>query len=1051
MGNGTILQNNDARSAGDSCVYVRQGTLEMRDGVKICNNTCSSGGAVKIENGSFIMKGGEISGNYSSGGDGGGAIYINGSGSFTMEGGTISDNVSMRYGGAVYMSSGKFTMSGGTISGNLARGYGGAAYVSRDGTLDISGGQITGNTAGQKWSNSFGGGVYFNGAEMTVHGTPVITGNTVINWDGTGETTNNVYLLDGKVIKIGNEGLKNGAEIGVTTQKNSADTQIVAGEGAADCADCFHDDRGNYQIKWENGQLVLADKPLPVAINGEDFTKSKLEIKAGEGTATLDINTKPYTLTLENATIKSTGTTSGIEIDNVDLKIVLVGDNTITTELRSAIDASGAEVTITGDGTLKAESTGKDSTTISASQVGDHGSVTITDVRSMELIGYSHAINTTGELTIENSTVTASTTAQPDSRIRNAVLKTQMELIIDNSTVTATGTGAGQIGISSDFRNVTIRNNSKVTAIGEWYGISAGTGIEIANSMIEATSLGAKGMAICGTKDVSITDSIVNAECGNDGWYAIYSAGDITMTRGEVTTTNNKGLVGIEAAGSVTVDGTDLLAIGTLRGLKGAQGVDFNGATVFVSENIDGTNQKVYQEGTDTINTYKWVKTTMAKPFETPEIKIDFKNELLTGFAQGTYTIDGQEVTPDANGNVPVDGFTGKTVSIVKKGNDETTTDSEAQKLTIPARPDAPTGVIGGKEKISGVNSDMEYSKKGTDTWTPVPAGKDSVAGLSKGEYEVRVQAGADFFASQPAIVTVTKKKSSSSGGGSSTADEPTYPPTVEENEGGTASVSPKKPEKGDTVTVTPEAKEGYVPEKVIVRDENGDKVKVTEEKDGTYTFIQPEGAVTIEVVYKEETAEEQPEKQPDQPTEQPVFSDVTEKDWFYEAVQTVAEKGIMGKAGVDAFLPAQNTTRGMIAEILYRMSGESYPDVAVIFPDVKEGTYYHNAVAWGTDHSVLKGYDDGLFRPDRPIIREELALLIYNFAKYCGLDVSNIEGMGIYEFTDFAEISDWSMTAVRYCLNAGLLNGRDDGSFDPRGLATRAEVASVLQRFLEQ
>jgi len=398
---------------------------------------------------------------------------------------------------------------------------------------------------------------------------------------------------------------------------------------------------------------------------------------------------------------------------------------------------------------------------------------------------------------------------------------------------------------------------------------------------------------------------------------------------------------------------------------------------------------------------------------------------------------------------VPVDGFTGKTVSIVKKSNGTTTADSEPQKLEIPARPAAPEGVSGGKGKISGVKDNMEYRRAGADAWTPVPADQESLTGLSKGSYEVRYVGTDQNFASEAVTVTVTKKGGSSSSGGSSSGgssakDEPTYPPTIEENEGGTASVSTKHPEKGDKVTVTPEAEKGYVAEKVIVTDQNGNEIKVKAQEDGTFTFIQPEGKVNIEVIYGEEQTEEKP-------VEQPVFSDVSERDWFYDAVQTVLEKGLMSGAGEDAFLPQQNATRGMIAAILYRMSGESYPDEASIFPDVKEGAYYNSAVVWGTDHSVLRGYEDGLFRPNRTITREELALLIYNFAKYKGLDVSNIEGMGIYEFTDFAEISDWSMIAVRYCINAGLLSGRDDGSFDPHGLATRAEVASVIQRFLEK
>ena len=179
-------------------------------------------------------------------------------------------------------------------------------------------------------------------------------------------------------------------------------------------------------------------------------------------------------------------------------------------------------------------------------------------------------------------------------------------------------------------------------------------------------------------------------------------------------------------------------------------------------------------------------------------------------------------------------------------------------------------------------------------------------------------------------------------------------------------------------------------------------------------------------------------------------FQDIDDH-WAKDEIVKAYEAGLFGGMTDDSYGPDFNTTRGMIAAVLYRMSGEEYIDEETKFPDVKVGTYYNRAVAWGSDKKVIKGYDDGLFRPEKEITREELALLIYNYAVYKSMDVSNVEGMAIQEFSDYDKISDWSKTAVRYCLNAGIISGRTDGSFDPQGKATRAEAASMLVRFLEK
>lgn len=292
-------------------------------------------------------------------------------------------------------------------------------------------------------------------------------------------------------------------------------------------------------------------------------------------------------------------------------------------------------------------------------------------------------------------------------------------------------------------------------------------------------------------------------------------------------------------------------------------------------------------------------------------------------------------------------------------------------------------------------------------------------------------------------------KISGSSSGGSSSKK---YSVITDNTENGSIKSSTERAAAGRIVTITVTPDDGYEINNVMVTDANGKEIKITDKGDGKHTFVMPASKVEIRAEFVEtDAAENGTEKTgyENENNELPLV-DVNENDWFSEAVEFVYDNGIMSGTGEGQFSPYLATTRGMIAAVFYNISGESYPDEKTIFPDVKVGQYYNPAVAWGADSHVMSGYDDGLFRPEKTISREEFALLIYNYAKYKGMDVSNIEGMAVYEFTDWQDISDWSMTAVRYCLNAGIMSGRDDGSFDPQGKATRAEAASMIMRLME-
>lgn len=177
-------------------------------------------------------------------------------------------------------------------------------------------------------------------------------------------------------------------------------------------------------------------------------------------------------------------------------------------------------------------------------------------------------------------------------------------------------------------------------------------------------------------------------------------------------------------------------------------------------------------------------------------------------------------------------------------------------------------------------------------------------------------------------------------------------------------------------------------------------------------------------------------------------FTDINTEDWFYENVQYAYENSLFSGVTDTLFAPNDAMTRAMLVTVIYRAEGE--PAVADMssFTDVSSEAYYAQAVAWASQNGIVKGIDEQTFEPDTPISREQIAAILERYADYAG--VTTEESGDLASFIDAAEVSDWAVDNVKWAVGAGLLNGRDDGTLDPLGNASRAEVAAILQRFLE-
>lgn len=287
-------------------------------------------------------------------------------------------------------------------------------------------------------------------------------------------------------------------------------------------------------------------------------------------------------------------------------------------------------------------------------------------------------------------------------------------------------------------------------------------------------------------------------------------------------------------------------------------------------------------------------------------------------------------------------------------------------------------------------------------------------------------------------VVTYTKPSSGGSSGGSSSG-KTTYKVTTSAVNNGGVNASPSSAEKGATITITLSPDKGYKLDKLTVTDGSGKTVSTVKKSDTVYTFTMPASAVKVGVSYVKAT--ETPSKTK--------FNDVSANDWFASAVDYVTGKGMMNGTADNTFSPKANTTRGMVVTVLYRL--ENQPSTsAASFTDVASGAYYANAVAWANANGIVSGYGSGKFGPNDKVTREQLAAILYRYAQYKKYDVSVGEDTNILSYDDAQSISSYAIPAIQWACGAGVVTGKSGSKLDPKGNATRAEVAAMLMRFCE-
>lgn len=452
----------------------------------------------------------------------------------------------------------------------------------------------------------------------------------------------------------------------------------------------------------------------------------------------------------------------------------------------------------------------------------------------------------------------------------------------------------------------------------------------------------------------------------------------------------------------------------------------------------DPDNIRLYTEGENTANAVilkgkrdmsvskpVTIKLPLPSSFGTTGNKLSIKHTKGNGSVEyytGTVTTDENSnkfVTFTTNGFSPF-------VIYAASANVASIGDGENEQVFTSFQAAVDAVENGGTIKaLKDINSTVSGNKSFTVTGKPVTLTAASGYTLTKdaaGKYTVSPQSSGGPGSSGGSISTPT-----------------TYAVNVNAATNGAVAADKKTASKGTTVTVTASPSKGYVVDAVKVVDKDGKDVAVTE-KDGKYVFTMPASAVTVTGSFKAETPA---------PVALP-FTDVKSGNWFYDAVKYAYAQGLMTGTSATTFAPNGTMNRAMIVTVLYRLEKSPAVTGASKFTDVPAGQWYSDAVAWAAANKIVNGYDETTFGPMNAVTREQMAAILFRYEQVKGLENVTLEE-NLNRFPDQNKISAYAIPALQWAVGQKIINGNADGTLDPTGTATRAQVAQIFTNLLNK
>lgn len=734
-----------------------------------------------------------------------------------------------------------------------------------------------------------------------------------------------------------------------------------------------------------------------VSINGEN---TKVSV-TNSGTASYPaVRVGTGTFTLDGASLTLTGNgpaTATVDSESTDYNVVKLN--------------SGADATVTGGATLTGgiDVANDQDSVVKVSGAVVTGTVSNNGTGSMEISNQSTvggvSNGSTGALVISNASVTGAVVAEGAGTVA----------VVGSSVGQVTGTNASNV----IYSNATVGGEKKE------------------DNLNGAVAIDGKGQ------------TYINLD-GNGGALAsVTTSGDYITLLGNATISETSNNTIAEGVTLIVPTGKTLTIEAAGAGFLGSQGVlqvNAGGSLKILDEVFIGTNDQA--------------RFNLTAGF----ISLDMKNASLTLTENSkvtvpenkvAYLILGQDpakvslkVTVNSGAEVAVDG----TLRLAN-GNELTVNDGATVNVAGILEVGS-SAKLTGAVMVSGVVYQFETSDAASSALTNaklnLSAGGEVYVqnnkltnGIVNAAYGILSQQEGEWkytsVAQGSSETTFTQKYSVIiPDDGGSTTTPTSYGITVSTAENGTVKSSNSSAAKDATVTITVTPNEGYVLDTLTVTDKDNNTVSLTKVSDTQYTFKMPASAVTVKATFKKDEGT--------QPAALP-FNDVSESEWFYEAVKYVYDKGMMNGVSDTSFAPYSNLTRGMIAQVLYNLEGK--PAVSgSAYTDVAADQWYNDAVNWAAQKGIVTGYGDGTFGPMDNITREQMAAILYRYAQYKGYDVS-AKG-DLTAFTDGNTVSDWAKDAMSWAVGTALFNGKGDGILDPTTTATRAEVAKILMTYCE-
>lgn len=407
-------------------------------------------------------------------------------------------------------------------------------------------------------------------------------------------------------------------------------------------------------------------------------------------------------------------------------------------------------------------------------------------------------------------------------------------------------------------------------------------------------------------------------------------------------------------------------------------------------------------------------------------VKVDYNDntsETLTG-ESGKLT-----VAPAQGTVLTVAEHHGKAITISYGGKT-----AETNALTVGRAEQALLSITGAPGKIyKGSSFTLQTSGGSGDgavTWSavsgPVTVDADgTVTVTDTGEFQIKaVKAETVEYDQAEAVITLTAVKKPSSSG-SSGGD---YTISVDADKHGTVTVSPKRADKGDTVTITVKPDKGYELDELTVTDKSGDTIKIKDKGNGKFTFTMPGSKVTVEAGFKQIVAE----------PEVPAFADVPADAYYADAVAWAVKEGITTGTGTNTFSPDLSCTRAQMVTFLWRANGSPVVNYAMSFTDVPADAYYAEAIRWAVSEGITTGTTATTFSPNAMLTRGQTVTFLWRANGSPAVSGSN--------FGDVA--SDvYYANAVAWAVSEDITSGTGGNNFSPAAPCTRSQIVTFMYR----